>query len=122
MVNLVLEKPQELMVRGFRVRAQLPLGYKLRDYVPNHHYVEIEDPNGNVHHMPAVELIEGKCRTCSQVFFVKTRQGDMTCPHCRGGVDWVWGEARLAFVPETAAHFTSHPPGVLHTNVEGDTE
>lgn len=92
------------------VRARLPAGWKLRRYVANHHYVEIEDPNGEVVRLPATSLVKGECRDCSQVFFVESRLGAMTCPHCGGGVSWVWGRARLAFIAEAEAHFQSIPP------------
>lgn len=100
----------ELEVEDRVVRARLPQGWKLRRYVANHHYVELEDPNGDVVRLPATSLVKGQCTDCNQVFFVESRIGAMMCPHCGGGVNWVWGRARLAFIAESDARFTTVPP------------
>jgi len=76
----------------------------------NHHYVELEDPDGEIVRLPATSLVKGRCHDCNQVFFVESRIGAMNCPHCGGGVEWVWGRARLVFIAESDARFSTVPP------------
>ncbi|APU88878.1 hypothetical protein Rctr197k_054 [Virus Rctr197k] len=96
---------------SFVLRAHLPPGWRIRNYVKNHHYIELEDDQGKTYRVLAVDLIKGVCQSCSQEVYVSTRMGDMTCPHCTTGtVVWVWGEAKLSFVPEVGSRFTSVPP------------
>ena len=87
------------------VRACLPLGWKVRDYVSNHHYVELEGPDGETVQLPAQSLVKGECMECKQVIYVETRMGEMKCPHCLGEVSWVWGRARLAFIADSESAF-----------------
>lgn len=113
-----LHHDSEIQVEGRVIRARLPAGWKLRNYVSNHHYVELEDPDGKIIKMPACALIKGVCAECSQSFYVESHLGDMTCPHCHGGVNWVWGHARLAFIAEQDAHFSTVPPPAANGHTE----
>ena len=78
------------------------------------HWIELEDDEGKTHRLLATNLIKGVCESCGQATFVTTRLGAMACPHCvTGTVRWVWGEARMAFVPEPSSRFTSTPPSMF---------
>ena len=92
------------------LRACLPRGMKVKQYVPNHHFIELEDADGNTVMLPAVSLIKGVCTICAQEMWVKSRLGDMKCLHCQGTVNWLWGHGQLAFVPERESRFSSVPP------------
>lgn len=93
----------------------------LRGYVAGK-YIEIENAAGDVIRMPAVSLIQGKCSACSQVVYVTSRIGDMVCPHCLAGVDWAWGEAKMAFIPDAKApRFSTAPPPPKTSLAEAET-
>lgn len=97
---------ESAFIRGdVTVRARLPLGWKVRNYVLNHHYVELEGPDGQVIRLDAKSLVQGTCKVCTATFYTETRMGDMKCPHCSGEVVWVWGKARLAFLAESDSTF-----------------
>lgn len=98
---------------GFVLRGVLPPGWKVTKYVTNHHYVELTGPDGQIVRLNALSLVRGECTDCGQAFYVESRIGGMVCPHCQGGVEWVWGAARLSFVAETDARFSTVPPPAL---------
>jgi hypothetical protein len=102
------EALQELCFGDVRIRAQLPRGWRVVNYVTNHHYIELEDDQGNVHRLLATALIRGVCASCGLSVYVETRMGAMACPHCvTGTVTWLWGDAKLAFTPELNSRFVS---------------
>ena len=94
-----------------RVTYKLPPGIKGFKYVPNHHYVELEDTAGNIVHMPATGLLRCECTKCAAVFMVFYNSGSdespMSCPHCRGPAKARWGKLQIAFVPEDETAFMS---------------
>jgi hypothetical protein len=107
---------------GVTLRACLPEGWKVRNYVKNHHYIELEDDEGNTYRVMATDLIRGVCIGCKMSFYVEARYGEMCCPHCRGGVNWVWGDAKLAFVPEVGSQFKSSAPPPPKIEIVEDDE
>jgi len=117
MTAAVLLQQPDLRFGNMRVRAVLPPGWRVVNYVPNHHYIELEDDAGNTYRVLATDLIKGVCRSCNLSVFVESRIGTMACPHCvTSTIEWIWGEAKIAFVPELTSKFvTSSPPPPVST-------
>jgi hypothetical protein len=105
---LVAPEIHELRFGLMTIRANLPAGWTFLNYKPNHHYIELEDDQGNVHRLLATDLIRGVCAECGLSVYVETRLGAMACPHCvTGTVTWLWGDAKLSFTPELNSRFVS---------------
>jgi hypothetical protein len=120
---LVAPEIHELRFGSMTIRANLPVGWKVLNYKPNHHYIELEDDEGNTHRLLATDLIKGICSTCKQAIYVETRIGAMACPHCiTGVVTWVWGNVKLSFVPEPGSRFVSASTTPLSSIEEEDTK
>lgn len=102
---------EEQKFGSMRLRANLPPGWRVVNYVANHHYIELEDDQGNTYKVMATDLIKGTCTSCKNSIYVESRIGAMACPHCQSGtVNWVWGEAKISFVPEPHSRFISSLP------------
>lgn len=87
------------------VRASLPSHVRTFSWTRNHHYVELEDVDGNRTRLEASGIIIGKCTGCHARVAVFTHSGAMICPHCTGRVKWAWHRPQLAFVPEHRSTF-----------------
>jgi hypothetical protein len=95
-----------------KVSAFLPSQIRGFRYVTNHHYVELEDKEGNVVKLPAKTLLKVACdrSPCGFSFFVESETTfnlPVQC-HCGGKLVHAWGSGQLAFVPEGESRFT--PP------------
>ena len=103
---------------AMKVTYNYPRGARTKfAYGPNHHYVDLEDEDGNKSHLPAQDLMRCECTSCTMVFWVHSNLGEMSCPHCQGTAKKTWGKLQVAFVPEDESKFK--PPEQLHT---GDLE
>lgn len=88
------------------VSANLPPNIRAFTWVRNHHYVKLEDEQGNEVKLHAGGLLRGVCVSASQhVVFAATHEGAMICPHCLSAVKWQWTKPQIAFVPEHEATF-----------------
>jgi len=93
-------------VGSMKLAADLPQHVHLMKYVKNHHYIELEDKEGNKHKVNATGLLKGECQACHYVFYSDTNRGDIVCPACQSpGVVWHWGRLQLCFIPEEPSDF-----------------
>lgn len=83
--------------------AKLPANVRRFTWVRNHHYVEVEDEQGNKAKLHAGGLVRGECTKCKAVVFATRNEGAMVCPHCLSPVMWAWSKPQLAFLPEHEA-------------------
>lgn len=88
-----------------RVTHRLPSSVKEFTWRRNHHWIELEDEDGNRVRLEAISLIKGQCTACKLTVYAMSRYGRMVCPHCASRVAWVWGRGQLAFVPEGETEF-----------------
>lgn len=88
-----------------KISADLPSFAHSFRYVKNHHWIEIEDKDGNKTKLNATGILVGACADCKERCVALTNQGNMTCTHCGGSVAWAWSRPQLAFVPEKESTF-----------------
>jgi len=89
---------------SIRIRTHLPktVGFK---YKPNHHFVELEDSEGNVAHLPAHGVMAHGCGDCNMQWLTMTNMCSF-CPSCgSSNVVRRWGALQVAFVPEKESSF-----------------
>jgi hypothetical protein len=87
------------------VTTKLPANVRSFMWVRNHHYVQLEDEEGNTVKLHAGGLLRGVCTQCNEVNFASSNQGAMVCTHCLSPVQWQWTKPQIAFVPEHEAKF-----------------
>jgi len=108
--------------KDMKITYQGPEGIKSFRYGPNHHYVELEDPDGNTAHLPATDIMKIDCSSCDMSFFVKSNYGLRTCVYCSAPAEQLnksWGKMQVAFIPEDESAFEP-PPQV--ESIDGDAE
>lgn len=98
------------------VRASLPKGIRSFTWVRNHHYVELEDANGNRVKLNADAVLIGECEACKERCIALSNTGAMMCTHCGGCVRWAWSKPQLAFIPEQESKFMGW---AVHKNPKG---
>jgi len=92
-----------------RVSYKVPApGVQSFKWVANHHYIELEDKDGNITKMPATALLKCSCRDpyCGMVFFVSSNMGPLKCPHCGSEAEKEWVRPQLSFVPQERSDFS----------------
>lgn len=100
------------VTHSMKIRTHLPrwLGFK---YMPNHHYVELEDSDGNKAHLPAHGIMHHDCNACRAKWWTESNVCSF-CPSCGSqDVSKKWGRLQVAFMPEAETDFASMP---LDTN------
>ena len=85
---------------GMKIETDLPDDVKGFEYFVNSHYLKITKFSGDTIKLVPASLLRGECEECHNVCYVESNYGEMACPHCRGKVDWIWSETKMAFVPE----------------------
>lgn len=88
-----------------KVVTDLPPQIKAFSYVKNHHFVALEDTDGNKTKLNASGVLIGDCVECKEKCIALTNTGNMTCTHCGGAVKWAWNKPQLAFIPEHESMF-----------------
>ncbi len=88
-----------------RVTASLPECVRSFAWIRNHHYVVLEDQEGNTTKLDATALLLGTCVECEEKVVALTNSGAMMCTHCGGCVKWAWSKPQLAFIPEHESKF-----------------
>ncbi len=87
------------------VTANIPTSVRRFSWVRNHHYVELEDEQGNKAKLHAGGMLRGVCTKCNELNYAASNQGAMICTHCLGPVKWQWTKPQIAFMPEHEATF-----------------
>ncbi len=87
------------------VTAKVPTSVRSFKWVRNHHYVEVEDEDGNKTKLHAGGMLRGVCTKCAEINYAATNQGAMVCTHCLAPVKWQWTKPQIAFIPEHEAQF-----------------
>lgn len=93
--------------------VNLPDEVKRFTYVKNHHWIELEDTQGNVTKLTPTALMMGKCKVCTEVNIALYRMGEMRCTYCGSEVEWAWSRPQLAFVPEKESDFMPPPQAAV---------
>jgi len=88
-----------------KIVTSLPASVKGFHFVKNHHFVELEDSEGNKIKLNAAEILVGTCTGCTQQCVALVNSGAMMCTHCGGNVKWAWSRPQLAFIPEHESQF-----------------
>ncbi len=89
------------------VSAKLPDEVRSFRFVKNHHYVALEDADGNKMQLDAATIMLCDCvdAACAQRFAVFTNTGAMVCPHCKGPARGRYVRPQLAFIAESESQF-----------------
>ena len=75
-------------------------------YVENHHYLELEDKNGNSTKMLPRHFCKYVCEKCKIEFFMCSNYGKIRCPCCGDfTVASAWGSLQIGFMPEQESEF-----------------
>ena len=88
-----------------KVSTDLPVEIHRFVYVKNHHFIELEDKEGNRTKLNASGILIGDCQSCKEKCIALTNNGNMACTHCGGPVKWAWNKPQLAFIPESESTF-----------------
>lgn len=88
------------------VRIVPPEGVRSFAWHRNHHFVELEDRDGNRTKLDAGGVIIGICDMCQARLIAFSHSGAMACTHCLStNVKWAWMKPQLAFIPEQESQF-----------------
>lgn len=97
-------------------KAHMPASIRKFSWTRNHHFIELEDEQGNTVKMLAGGILAGECTECKAAVIALQHSGSMRCTHCGGAVKWAWSKPQLAFIPEHESEFF----GVdAHLNAKG---
>ena len=88
-----------------KLTTSLPNEVKSMCYVKNHHYIELEDCDGNKVKLNAIGILVGTCISCKCQCVALSNQGNMWCTHCGGPVKWSWTKPQISFLPEHESKF-----------------
>ena len=88
-----------------RISTHLPATVRSFTWVRNHHYVELEDVDGERTRLDATTILLGDCTVCKERVVALTNNGEMTCTHCRGAVKWRYARPQVAFIAEHESRF-----------------
>lgn len=87
------------------ISANLPNSVHGMRFVKNHHFVELQDVDGNKIVLDATTILLGDCTACAQRVAAFTNMGAMACTHCGEAVKWRYVKPQLAFVAENESQF-----------------
>lgn len=87
------------------VTVNVPTAVKGFRFLKNHHFVELQDADGNKIVLDADTILLGDCTACQAKVAAFTNAGTMTCTHCGGAVKWRYVRPQLAFIAEHESKF-----------------
>jgi len=90
-----------------KLTTNFPEQVRAVTYVKNHHYLELEDNDGNRVKLDASGVVKYECKKCGFIFLAFENHGDLACPDCGeiGMAKPTWLVPQLSFVPERPCKF-----------------
>lgn len=87
------------------IESNIPNDVKSFEYGKNHHYLRLQDGDGNETVMVEYGLIKYQCEKCRFIFFALTHQANH-CARCGySGLKPQWTRPQVALVPEQESDF-----------------
>ena len=89
-----------------KIQTKLPDGVQSIKYVKNHHWIELEDCEGNKTKLNDNGMIRYECPGCQFYCYTDCNRGILLCPVCRTvNLTKQWQLLQVCFVPEKESNF-----------------